>query len=100
MIGDRRPHIRLGEDSRAYFCEMLKGVAPSVVLPAEVLFRKVMICPPPEAAAPIKLPVITQSEIRAVAAAPAFTTARPSLVDEIIFERSIRTWVAAELPCT
>jgi hypothetical protein len=52
----------------AYFSETLEGVEPSVGLPAQVLFRKVMICPPVWVKVPVVLPVITQSEIRAVVA--------------------------------
>ena len=73
-----------------------------MVLPAQVLFRKVMICPgavPPAVETPVVLLVITQSEIRAVAAAPLFWTTSP-VVLEIILERSIRTWVTAETPVT
>src|SRR6202051_925999 len=78
----------------AYFSETLNGVVPSPVLPAQALFRKVMICPPLEVETPRLLSVITQSEIRAVAAKPPFWTDSPMLL-EIILERSIRTWVAA-----
>jgi hypothetical protein len=37
----------------AYFSETLKGVVPSVVLPASMLVRKEMICPPSVAEMPV-----------------------------------------------
>ena len=56
-----------------YFSEMLNGVAPSETLPAQVLLRKVMICPPESERTPrFELPLITQSEIRAMAETPLF----------------------------
>jgi hypothetical protein len=58
---------------------MLKGVEPSVVLPAHVLLRSVMICPPPFVPTPMALPLMRHSEIRAVAAAPLFCTNSPTL---------------------
>ena len=54
----------------AYFSETLKGVDPSALFPASMLVRKVIICPPLRIEIPVVLPVITESEIRAVAVDP------------------------------
>src|SRR5712691_1709672 len=63
--------VSISQVVRCYFSEALKGVVPSVALPAQVLLRNVMICAPKTARAPVfVLPLIRQSDIRTVVAEP------------------------------